>query len=361
MKKVVWIGPIVRPDDVYLYKAQSAAANIWQLGFINGLLKNNLQVIVASYIPFPAWPRGPSWVDSYKGKLDENVKIISTGYVNIMFFRELFIGISLFFKLILSRDCISEELNTVFTYNPILRHRLIPFLLKNFWKKKIKWLSVLADGYVKGNSDKTIFLSHDYYTSFKGPKSFIDGGISESKFSFIKPDYQRKILVYAGSQSKLTGIKDFIDLFLKINQKDFELHIFGYPSDPEINKICSITDKVKQFGFVTDEVLISACENAFAFVSPRSTNDFANTTFPSKLLYYLQFEKPIVSTKTKTLHPKFDHLLFNYDPLNEESLVNCLIKLSNMDLEIHALKVKDFKEQNSWQSLVENIVKNDIG
>lgn len=360
MKKVLWIGPIVRPDDVYLFKAQSAAANIWQLGFINGLLKNNLQVIVASYIPFPAWPRGPFWVDSYKGKLDEKVIIVSAGYINLMFFREFYIGISLFFKLFLSKDCILKELNSVITYNPILRHRLIPFILKNLIKRKIKWISILADGYVKGNSDKTIFLSHDYYNRFKGPKSFIDGGISETNFSFNKPDYQKKILVYAGSQSKLTGIKDFIDLLLKTNQNDFELNIYGYPSDPDIHKICSNNNKVKQFGFVTDEVLTSACEKAFAFISPRSTNDFANTTFPSKLLYYLQFEKPIISTKTKTLHPKYDHLLFDYDPLNEESLVNCLIKLSNMDLEIHALKVKDFKEQNSWQSLVENIVRNDI-
>lgn len=361
MKKVWWIGPLVQHKDVYLYKAHSAAANLWQLGFISGLFKNDLQVFVASYVPFPAWPRGPFWVDSYKSALDVRSAMISTGYVNIFFFRELFIGISLFFKLIFRKDWLSDELITVITYNPILRHRIIPFLLKNFWNRKTKWLSILADGYVKGNPDKTIFLSHDYYERFKGSKSFLDGGIPESNFSFIEPSNEKKILVFAGSQSKLTGIKDFIDLFVKIDQKDFELHLFGYPSDPEINKICSLSGRVKQFGFVRDEVLTAACENAFAFVSPRSTNDFANTTFPSKLLYYLQFEKPIVSAKTKALHSKYDHLLFNYDPLNEESLINCLNNLTRIDLQLHAQKVKDFKENNSWQSLVEEIVKTEIG
>lgn len=354
MKKVLWIGPIVHPDDIGSYKAQSAAANVWQLGFISGLIENGYEVENVSYVPYSQWPRGPLWI-----RANNNREILiglnqtSCAYLNITGIREVYLGLTILF--ILLRNFRSTEFSCFITYNPTLRHR-IPIILYSLYNK-IKWVSILADNFAKGRPHFTLFLSYDYFKRFKKlNKYFLDGGISNKAIRFQQPLKSPKILLYAGSQSSVTGLRDFVFFFKSMELDDFELHIYGYPSDKEIKELCNNSKNIKQFGFVEDEFLNTACEQAFAFINPRPKSIIANTTFPSKILYYMQYEKPIISTNVDKLAKRYNDLIFNYEHADIASFTSVLDKIESIDLVEYSRKIQYFKTEYSWNNQIKKFI-----
>lgn len=359
MKKVLWIGPIVPPSEVAKYKAISAAANVWQLGFIDGLIENEINVTAVSYVPYPFWPKGPLWAKRPLNKINySGLQQYLFGYLNIILIREFWIAAMIVsFSLIKISD-IKQQI--VFTYNPNPRHLFAAKCLRLIFG--CKWVSIIADDRTYGNPDFHLFLSFDYFKRFKKKnKLFCDGGITlrnlkrESECNAFSTTH--KSLVFAGTLNKWTGIIDFIELFNEIEPEDYVLHIYG-KGDSEIleNKKAVSNERVILHGFVSDNDLDQACRDAYAFINPRPLNVFrGENNFPSKLLLYLSYNKPIISTKTMGLSPDYDKILLYYsDP---ETLKKC-IELINMRENYYQMvsKISCFNPENTWFKKVLNIV-----
>lgn len=356
MKKALWIGPIAHQSKVNSSKAISPAANVWQLGFIDGLIQNKIKVNSVSYIPHPVWPRGPLWIcKPSEITINDGLNIQYVSYLNFILIRQCWIALAII-SIILSKF---KNLSTyiVFSYNPIFAHVLPSTILKLIYK--IKWISVLADDYTKGKPDITLFLSYDYYCRYnEGEKYFLDGGVdSKTVINQNTKTSNKKILLYAGSQSKITGIEEFIIFFSQFKEANYELHIYGKGNNPNIKSASLKDSRIKLFGFVSDDILDFACCSSDAFVNPRSSNNEANNTFPSKLLLYLSYKKPIISTDVPGISAKYDPFLFTYDSDDYSSFKNCLLNFEKTDTEIYAEKVEIFKSENSWDNLVKKFIK----
>ena len=212
MKKICWIGPIINKKDYDKYHSQSVAANEWQLNFINSIIKNKRYVINISYVPSPFFPKGPLYVKKHNIVKRKNFKQISIGYLNILFLRDLIIGIKSIFKII---NLIRKKLNIqiLISYNAEFRNRLVLI----FFKKLFNFSSIiiLADDYLKGKPNLVIFLSHKYYKLYNGgPKYYFEGGISKSTLRISRNKISdKKIILYSGSQSKLTNLEFTIEIF----------------------------------------------------------------------------------------------------------------------------------------------------
>ena len=100
--------------------------------------------------------------------------------------------------------------------------------------------------------------------------------------------------------------------------------------------------------------------NAFAFVNPRDDKEESNqNTFPSKLLEYISYGKPILSTFSNSLDEEFNNLLLLYNPYNLMSLKEQLnnIKLMNLnELIFHKKKLEIFTIKNSWKQKTNNLL-----
>jgi hypothetical protein len=360
MKKVLWIGPIVRPSEVVKYKAVSAAANIWQLGFIDGLIQNGIKGEVVSYIPYPSWPKGPLWAKRPLQKINNNeFQQYYFGYLNIIFLREFCIAFMIVFLSLIKISDVKEHI--VFTYNPYQRHWFAAICLRLIFR--CKWVSIIADNRSIGNPDFYLFLSFDYFNRFKKRnKLFCDGGITirdlELEKEYFKCDLSEapKSLVFAGTLNNWTGIIDFIDLFNEVDTENYVLHIYG-KGDQEIlkkkNKLSG--NKVILHGFVSDHELDQACRNAYAFINPRPLQVFrSENNFPSKLLLYLSYNKPIISTKTKGLSPDYDNILFYYS--DSETLKECFKLINNRaNYQNMVTKISRFNPDNTWVKKVRDI------
>jgi len=103
-------------------------------------------------------------------------------------------------------------------------------------------------------------------------------------------------------------------------------------------------------------------QNAFAFVNPRPVNiRMGETNFPSKILEYLSYCKPILSTKSPGLAPYYDNLLFYYDENDIFSLERALNNLVYFSIDDESSipfreKLKTFVESHTWKKQVIKIL-----
>ncbi len=353
MKNILWIGVIINSKKVGNYKVVSAAANNWQLRFINALIENGINVSCITYLPDSYWPKGKFRPQLLPNDLPEIMNTITVRYLNIPIFRELSLGFSLIFTILKKRI----PFDLLITYNPFRRHIYLGTFIKNILKKK--WALILADGNMSGKPDLGIHLSYNSFKLEKGNKIFMQGGISDFKNTSII-NVEKKIILYSGNITKLTGIVEFAELFNEMNDRNIELHIYGKGDNKSLKLLSEQNNNIKLFGFVKDETLEEAMNNAWIFVNPRSLNEEAiQNTFPSKILEYLRYGKPIISTKSPGISNKYDNFLFFYNTNDLSSLRKITSNISQYDEHYFTkfnLDARNFCFQNSWKNVTKNFL-----
>ncbi|MCR9132590.1 MAG: glycosyltransferase [bacterium] len=354
MKKICWIGPVIDDNKIHNLKAHSAAANLWQLNFINAIKDLGIEVVILSYLPERTWPMGKMYVSKSILKHEPALNVNYVSYLNLKGIRDNWIA-KAHINSNLSKYEIGE-FDLVVTYNPLKSHRIIANKLKSK-NIALKWISILADDDVSGNPDLTVFLSSKYYESYdQGPKLYLEGGIQDNDITYTEPQTNPPYLVYAGSQTPVTGIREFVELYSKLEKPFFHLYIYGQGNDERIKRLVSQSNYIHLGGFVSSEELEKRCSKASGFVSPRSNSEEANTTFPSKILYYLQFEKPIISSANASIDSRYDDFLYRYHTDNPTELNALLEKIKSLESEHICKKIQVFKENNSWKKRVKELL-----
>jgi glycosyltransferase involved in cell wall biosynthesis len=107
-------------------------------------------------------------------------------------------------------------------------------------------------------------------------------------------------------------------------------------------------------GFVSEEKLISLSRQADIFVNPRPSSIPGNErNFPSKILEYLTFGKPVVSTWTPGLAPEYRDVLIVPDEENPQCLAQTIDRVfawESQDLENNFFRTKLFLETTrTWE------------
>lgn len=134
------------------------------------------------------------------------------------------------------------------------------------------------------------------------PTLLLDGGIASRP-----PEAPRagvRTLVYSGAATPLVA-----EVVRAVTRRDARFVITG--KDP-YGLLTALKDdpRVTLTGALPADRLEAVYRAADVFLAPRETGtDFARTTFPSKILAYLAYAKPIVSTWTEGLSPVYRDVL----------------------------------------------------
>jgi glycosyltransferase involved in cell wall biosynthesis len=95
-----------------------------------------------------------------------------------------------------------------------------------------------------------------------------------------------------------------------LNENNFELWISGSGNNSFLRSAIKNDKRIKFFGLLTSKQLQNAYKKADIFLNPRPVDMFVNDiSFPSKLFDYLSWNKPIISTCTKSLDPIYKKIL----------------------------------------------------
>ena len=347
INKVVWLQGIFSEDAVNSSNAISAAANIWQSQLIKSLINQDLRILYLGHKFEQVWPRGRLRI---KANLKDKVPDLDgtlLSYLNVPYLRNIILRKKYQNYLVKKLKITSGDI--IVTYNDSFICRILKKIKK---KENFKWISIVADlKYPKG-ADGYIYLSWDYYnrTRHKQKKIHIDGGVTFNNLKLNKKfNTAKKIIMYTGQIGGHGGLSILLNAFDQLNYKEVELWICGKGYDPSVKKFESKNKSIKLFGFVTKNKLHYLSSQADIFVNPRERNG-NEKNFPSKILHYLAYLKPIITTSSG-LSKKYGSVCNVLADDNVETLkieiLKCL-NLSNNEVKDISEKIQSFNMQNTW-------------
>jgi len=312
--KVLWIGPFIPSDNIKNWLAASPAAMKWQKHLFDALVEEHVDMSWLYYRPDSYWPKGrlfpskiniPSKIVNYENQIH---------YLNTFGLRDFTLQKSLEKILNKKAKLNNFEPLIIVSYNGPKWMKKI-FLNKNI-RSKFFCMYIVADEEVPVGADGYIFLSYDSFKKYNKSlnKLHLDGAVYPSHIlqnvKKLNNKKKKTIFFYSGSFFKNTGLEILLEAIDLLKERNFELWISGSGNDRFIKSAMKTDNRIKFLGLLSNNQLLNAYKKADIFLNPRPVNMKSNDiSFPSKLFDYLRWNKPIISTCTKSLDPKYKEIL----------------------------------------------------
>lgn len=227
----------------------------------------------------------------------------------------------------------------------------------------IPWIAIVADLNYPVGADGYVYLNYDYYYSKKKSQKniHIDGGVHDFKFKPISKNLDKNknfIFMYSGQLDGHGGAKFLVRSFKLINKENIELWLCGKGINNYITMEAANDKRIKVLGYVTQEKLIDLCNKADFFVNPR-LKEGNHTNFPSKILFYLPFKKPIITTENglSSKYKEICRIITREKTQNLADEMKACISLSKEELKLISLNIESFNKNNTWNSQASNLIK----
>lgn len=375
-KYVLWLGPVV--DETTMLACSpgvSPAANRWQFGLLNALQKIGSRVVAMGHVPEPLWPRGRFRKSAEKDRLATGLSGKLLSYWNIPVLRSSSLTISYMSSL---RELCEKEgcPAVVISYNDYAWNVAAGRYAQE--RLGIPWVCVVADGpglgkdFIKheeriNSAMGRIFLSWGRYISCKRkPKLHLDGGITRPNFNLnnhLSPHVVSKpVVLFTGAMNRWTGISLLVKGFREVKNKEIELWLCGPGVNTDVKRALETDPRIKFFGLIDEKRLRDVSTQAAVFINPRPSSIIDNrSNFPSKVLEYLSYGKPVISTWTEGLSPDYKDVLVVLDdenPLDLAKKIEEVIGWDETQLRANAGKIFSFINlKKLWPLQAQNLIR----
>jgi hypothetical protein len=330
---------------------------------LRGLLSIDADVQVFAPIWDTLFPKGKLWPGDQK-YLDATINQTLISYTNLPLCRTASVGMSVA-KAIKKRLDTGERPLAVLTYNTYPHYVKAMEIVKHRFPE-VPWVNVILDmddpiqddwqafNVSTRHSDGCVFLSWWGFENAPFDKKLhLDGGCDE----FVECDSAGSIekkFVYAGKYVGYGGITDILNAIKSTENPNLRFEFFGKERCEALENLAAIDSRIRIRGFVEECELESACRNAHAFLAPREIA-FQGTRmiFPSKILFFLKFGKPIISPLLPGMSPEYASLLISPSDSTAtswSSSINHVAQMKSCDLETIATRIRIFLNRRTWQS-----------
>jgi glycosyltransferase involved in cell wall biosynthesis len=324
---LIWLGAVADDQRVLQSAAASPAANRWQRGLVSALADAGITVHLVGHWPEPVFPKGPLFVSGGKepmpgmpGAVDQtwvsyiNAPLVRAGNLinrNTRAVRALIKGCK-------------DRLLGVVSYNAFdVGSKIKADILGG---ARIPWVPIVADaeGSVEGRerlaretsmADAAIVLSWRIAEEWHDcPVLHLDGGVEPERLqgpgSAQAGDRAVFPFLYCGATNRWAGVDLLAEAFAEWPDPRARLWVCGKGAVPERFPTLKSDSRVVCFGAVSDEKVDELAAQCYALVNPRRTDLLDNQmNFPSKILEYLRYGKPVISTWTDGLDPAYRSVL----------------------------------------------------
>lgn len=317
---MLWAGPALAAATMEASPYVSPAAVWWNSRLVLALKDLGQPSFVVSHLAQPLWPRGEPYAGN-RGELCDGTAGTLVRFWNVPGLRSL----SLFRKYRRAAgDCFPRP-DCLVTYNPYPHTLALGATMSR--RSPCRWVSIFADavsdhpvyrsyrGYALGSTSGRVFLSwHDYTTAEKAgtaPSLHLDGGIDivREPESFEPPS--RPTVLYTGALNHHAGIETLVRA-LAFLDPDIQVVVCGKGSSGLLSNALgdnSVGNRLRFHGMVDEITLHRLSLEATCFVNPRPTGAASHHNFPSKVLRYLGYGRPVASTRTRGLSPEYEQAL----------------------------------------------------
>lgn len=311
--RLVWLGASLKPDVILRRFAVSPAAQRWQRGLLTSLRRIVPDLHVVGHCPDRTWPYGQLWPGS-TAELEDSFRQTLVTYTNLRGLRSSSLARN-YARALSKVNASSSARCVVVSYNADEHVRVA---VRSAFGTQVPWVPIILDYNLVGNewtgtesllrgTAGAVYLSWWAHSRHTGsPSLHLDGGVVEASKGFpIHPTVKPRLL-YTGALDQWGGITQLLDAFTRLRAPNATLVVTGWSQRSAIRKRLETTPGVEYRGRVDEATLLQLAEQASVLVNPRPLNIPGNQmNFPSKLLEYLTYGRPVVTTMTPGVAPEY--------------------------------------------------------
>lgn len=352
---ILWLGSLHSDNALKLRAAVDQAAVKWSRGLIRGLNKNGVTVTGLTHCYEPFWPKG----EIFPGKqadFDTILEVLWIKYINVPLIKYKLL--SALYGLHLKKIIRVKKIDCLLIYNTVHPYHVaalrvarkknipvFPIILDDKDPRKDCWRAFL--GNIQG-AKGVVFLSNWMFQNCptKIPRLLMDGGYEQWYGDDALGNIDENLIVYSGGLDKWRGLSFLVEVIKNLKNQKYKIVICGKCDRNEIKALFNSDPRVDVKGFVSDEELHSISLRASLFLSTRDPNLYVNIiNFPSKIINYLAYGKPVVSTWVPSFSEEYRNVLNiveKQDPAFFAEKVEEVMGWDKMSKIEHYLKIKSW-------------------
>lgn len=320
---LIFLYPVFKGEVVHLQDVASHAANAWMTGLSHALIATGISIRTVGHEPARVWPLGRHLLPGDPEHLLTGIEQRLVKYVNMPLLRRFLLCRG--YGKAVCREVSEWQDAYVCTYNPL------PWQVhaaRVAVRKGARWVSFVLDDevvalhgwnrYVRQTQAAVghVFVSQWAHTHAPVKhKLLMEGGVEtwsgqENEVLSVVPS-----VMYAGQLCSAAGVKELLALIDFIYDSPIEFWICGKGICPELTQRAARDQRIKLLGFLSEAELDQRLRSAWVLVNPRSaTHEACRMNFPSKLLRYLSYGKPVVTVWTPGIPAEYRDVLQVVDP-----------------------------------------------
>ncbi len=351
---ILWLGGIFDHATMLRRPGVNPAGRRTQREVVMALGEQGVRVRTLGHAPEPAWPKG-RLRDAGDDPLEPGIEGESVGYWNLPWLR----------MKSLSRSYGRGYEEMVDRYGPpalVLSYNAYEYNIavgRHAQRNGVAWIPLVADvpagGRERARHDRAcneaagrVFLSWAEYQKEgnREPRFHLDHGVDELRIPAVDRGLEDPpVVVYTGSLGPHAGASYLMKAFERVERKDLELWICGFGSNVDVDRAVEQDERVRFLGLLPEDELHEVCERATLFVNPRPSALPENAgNFPSKLVDYLKYGKPIISTWTDGIAPSYRRILTVLDEETPECLARTIEEVADWDAERRGERMEEMRE-----------------
>lgn len=135
-----------------------------------------------------------------------------------------------------------------------------------------------------------------------------------------------RILIYAGGIYEKYGIKKLIEAFMRLDDKDVRLHIYGHGEmATDMPGYMMQDNRIEYFGMVPNKDVVDKELEATLLINPRpSSEELTKYSFPSKNMEYMVSGTPLVTTSLPGMPEEYNQYVYIFDDESTEGIYKTL-------------------------------------
>lgn len=201
---------------------------------------------------------------------------------------------------------------------------LIYRLGKKYDIKRFKKLNESVDSYMllTEQMKEKIDIANKPYIVVEG---IIDSNVfdrNEQIKRTLKKDERLTYIVYTGAMNQRYGIKDLVETFETMPEKDFRLVLCGKGDmDQYVSAMAEKDSRILPLGQITADAARDWTLKADVLVNPRADNEeYTKYSFPSKDIEYLTTGNPVVAYVLKGMRAYYSEFMYQVKNILKDSI-----------------------------------------
>lgn len=339
MKKIIYLGYVISPEEASNMLGASIAGNKMQWNIIKNLSdKENVEIECVTVTPLAVYPHDKKiWQKYEKKQLVSKTISHKISYCNLPFIKQFWqiINVYRMAKKIMKR--IDADILLCFNLFPQIGipmrwlKRKFPQLdvvciladLPIDDNTKRKGLSVLFRSILEKSTWKSMNLCERYIVLNKHviekylpnkPYIVVEGGVDISDIERYKMPVRKSKeynILFCGALTEYNGILNLLKAMelLKNDQVYLDIYGGGYLEDVVKNATMK-NSNIRYYGKVSNQEVMEKQREAWVLINPRIVNDpIAQVTFPSKTFEYLLSGTPVLTTHLNGYGEEYDDVM----------------------------------------------------